>query len=609
LHNDETQKAVDYALDGITLARKLNFAKGEASIEHSLGIIYQDKGDYDKALSYYFSSLRIKEKLNDQQGMAVSYNNIGNIYRNQNNLKKALEYHMMALKIFQNSPFKKRIASSLNNIGNIYDNMGENEKALSYHLRALKIREEVGEKMGISASLNNIGLIYRNLKVYNLALDYFRKSLKIKEELADKAGIALTLNNIASVQIETNKIGDARQNALKALEIAKEVESKEQLKLAYLYLSQCDSASGDYKSAYQFFKAHSAIKDSIFNIESSEKTSELQALYESEKKEKEISVLQANQDIAESQNKKQRAIIWSVAAGLFLVIIFSIFVFNRWRLTRKQKAVIESQKQEVAEKNKEITDSINYAKRIQRGILPTDEDLKKCFKNFFVLYQPKDIVSGDFYWAVNGTSSKTGINVSLIAAVDCTGHGVPGAFMSMLGNTLLNQTIFDPEVIYPSDVLNFLNRELPQNLKSSGQEISIRDGMDMALCSFDWMNKKMYFAGANNPCWIIRDNTLIELKGDKQAISASTDTEKKPFRNQEYDFKEGDIIYLFTDGYADQFGGPKGKKFKYKQLEEVLLRHHQLPLNVQREKYGEIFAQWKGDLEQVDDVLLIAVKL
>jgi tetratricopeptide (TPR) repeat protein len=616
LRSSEPEAAVNYGTEGIQLAKKLGFIKGEAAIEHSLGIIYQDQGDYDKALSFYFSSLKIREKRADLQGMAVSYNNIGNIYRNQNNLKKALEYHRMALKIFENSPFRNRMASSLNNIGNIYDNMGEYEQALSYHLRALKIREEIGEKIGISASLNNIGLIYRNLKVYGPALDYFNKALKIKEEIGDQPGMSLTFNNIASVLIGKNKIAEARQNALKALEIARAVDSKEQQKLSYFYLSVCDSTAGNFKSAYENHKAYSAIKDSILNLESAEKTSELQALYESEKKEKAINELQASKVIADEQNKKQEFTIWTIGVGLLIVLVFSAFILNRWQVTKNQKSVIEAQKQEVVEKsreltekNKEITDSINYAKRIQRGILPTDDDIKKCFTNYFVLYQPKDIVSGDFYWAVNGTSSKTGINVSLIAAIDCTGHGVPGAFMSMLGNTLLNQTIFDPEVIYPSDVLNFLNRELPQNLKSSVHEISIRDGMDMALCSFDWKNSKMYFAGANNPCWIIRDNQLIELKGDKQAISASTDIEKKPFNNQQFEFRSGDTIYLFTDGYADQFGGPKGKKFKYQQLKDLLLKINPYFLAEQKKELSSAFNSWKGELEQVDDVLLIGVKM
>ncbi|MBA2610702.1 MAG: SpoIIE family protein phosphatase [Bacteroidetes bacterium] len=283
------------------------------------------------------------------------------------------------------------------------------------------------------------------------------------------------------------------------------------------------------------------------------------------------------------------------------------------RLIKEQNMLLElkvsERTAELAEKNKDITDSINYARRIQYGILPTDEDLKKGFNNYFVLYEPKDILSGDFYWTISMLSVISGNNLSIIAAADCTGHGVPGAFMSMLGHTLLNQTITLPSIKSPGDVLDFLNLELPKNLKSYEQDVTIRDGMDIALCAFDIKNKKLYFAGANNPCWIVRDNAIIEIKGDKQPISASNDMVKNNFTNHELDLKENDCIYLFTDGYADQFGGPKAKKFKYKQLQEKLIAVNSLPLSEQKQKLLNAFKDWKGNLEQVDDVLIIGIKV
>ncbi|MEO6304369.1 MAG: 7TM diverse intracellular signaling domain-containing protein [Bacteroidia bacterium] len=283
------------------------------------------------------------------------------------------------------------------------------------------------------------------------------------------------------------------------------------------------------------------------------------------------------------------------------------------RLVTEQNVFLEQKVKErtaeLAEKNKDITDSINYARRIQYGILPSEDDLKKCFDNYFVLYQPKDILSGDFYWSIHMNSNVTQMQLSIIAAADCTGHGVPGAFMSMLGHTLLNQTITNPNVKSPGDVLDFLNVELPKNLKSHEQDVTIRDGMDIALCAFDFANKKLFFAGANNPCWIIRDGVIIELKADKQPISASTDMEKYSFTNQEFDLKKDDCIYLFTDGFADQFGGPKGKKFKYKKLQENLITLNHLSLAEQKNKLSTIFKEWKGDLEQIDDVLIIGIKI
>ncbi len=283
------------------------------------------------------------------------------------------------------------------------------------------------------------------------------------------------------------------------------------------------------------------------------------------------------------------------------------------RLVTEQNTVLEQKVKErtaeLAEKNKDITDSINYARRIQYGILPSDEDLKKCFNDYFVLYQPKDILSGDFYWCIHMDSAITKNQLSIIAAADCTGHGVPGAFMSMLGHTLLNQTITNPAVKSPGDVLDFLNVELPKNLKSHEQDVTIRDGMDIALCAFDFKTKQLFFAGANNPCWIVRNGSIIELNADKQAISASNDMEKNGFTNQAFDLQKNDCVYLFTDGYADQFGGPKGKKFKYKKLQETLIALNQLSLSEQKSQLAKIFKEWKGDLEQIDDVLIIGIKI
>jgi len=283
------------------------------------------------------------------------------------------------------------------------------------------------------------------------------------------------------------------------------------------------------------------------------------------------------------------------------------------RIIKEQNVVLETKVKErtieLAEKNKEITDSINYARRIQDGILPSEEEIKKSFTDYFILYKPKDIVAGDFYWFLNTKTSVTNKNLGVIAAVDCTGHGVPGAFMSLIGHTLLNQTAKNPDVNSPADVLNYLNRELPHTLKSHGQESSIKDGMDMSLCAFDRQEMKLHFSGANNPVWIVRKNELIELKPDKQAITASDEMEKKPFTNHMFDLQKGDCIYLFTDGFADQFGGPKGKKFKYKQLQEVLFSVNGLAMPEQKINLDKKFVEWRGVLEQVDDVLIIGIKV
>jgi len=303
-------------------------------------------------------------------------------------------------------------------------------------------------------------------------------------------------------------------------------------------------------------------------------------------------------------------------AGRPAIVIYARDIRERLKLEeeiREQQAVIK-------EKNKDITDSINYARRIQAALLPSDAEIERYLSDHFILYKPKDIVSGDFYWFSSVSTTVPDAPVQhkmlLIAAVDCTGHGVPGAFMSLVGSTLLNQTITDVNVNHPSDALNYLNRELRKTLRRQMNDSSIRDGMDMTLCAIDLQNMKLEFAGANNPVFIIRNKELIELKGDKQPIGSDSDETKKPFSNQLFDLQHGDCIYLFTDGYADQFGGPKGKKFKYKQFQEYLLANHARPMKEQKIILDNCIEEWKafpktggGMHEQVDDILLIGLRV
>ena len=283
------------------------------------------------------------------------------------------------------------------------------------------------------------------------------------------------------------------------------------------------------------------------------------------------------------------------------------------KLVREQNSILEEKviqrTDELAQKNKDITDSINYAKRIQLAILPNEEDLDTCLQNHFVLYKPKDIVSGDFYWCKKITILE--IEYDVVAAVDCTGHGVPGAFMSILGNNLLDQAFMETTIQKPADVLNFLNKELPTKFKLHGKESTIQDGMDITLCFIDRKNKKLFYSGAHNPLWTISGaNKFLETKANKQGISASEDLLYKfPFTTNEIELQTGDTFYLFTDGYADQFGGPSKKKFRYKQLQDLLISINGLTMAERKNKLDVTITDWRGNLEQVDDILIIGVKI
>jgi serine phosphatase RsbU (regulator of sigma subunit) len=256
----------------------------------------------------------------------------------------------------------------------------------------------------------------------------------------------------------------------------------------------------------------------------------------------------------------------------------------------------------LVQKNKDITDSITYAKRIQQAILPTDKFVKDLLPESFVLYKPKDIVSGDFYWVAQWG------NHLLFAAVDCTGHGVPGAFMSIVGQNLLNQAVNEHGLTKPNLVLNALNKGVSRTL-GKNEDSQIKDGMDIALCALDKKRMILEFAGAYNPLWLLRNNEIIEIKGNKFPIGSFIDNSIQNFTNNEIQLQSGDILYIFTDGYADQFGGEKGKKFKYKNIKKILLENRNETMDRQKEILDKTLEKWKGDLEQLDDILFMGVKI
>jgi phosphoserine phosphatase RsbU/P len=301
------------------------------------------------------------------------------------------------------------------------------------------------------------------------------------------------------------------------------------------------------------------------------------------------------------------------------VALFTILLIHtRTNLTKKEiiarLALAESntqlaEKNEIIEeKNKDIRDSINYAQRIQQAMLPSAEKMSRELKDYFVLYKPKDIISGDFYWYTSTTTTPSvpekAEDIVVIAAVDCTGHGVPGALMSIIGGTILNQTSTTASVNTPAEALSYLNREITRTLNS------IKDGMDMSLCAINLKTLELQYAGANNPLYLLRKGQLTEVKADKQAIGADTENaDVKVFTNHVMTLEKGDCIYLFTDGFADQFGGPHGKKFKYKQFQQLILSMENKPMKDQQEIMDSAFEAWKGVLSQVDDVLVIGVRV
>lgn len=303
--------------------------------------------------------------------------------------------------------------------------------------------------------------------------------------------------------------------------------------------------------------------------------------------------------------------LYVVCIVLALLLLYVYFYYKISGLIKSNKelkekeqisAQIKRQKEELSQKNKSITDSIIYAKRIQEAIMPSEKGFKKILPDSFVLHIPKDIVSGDFYW-INQHHDKI-----FVAAVDCTGHGVPGAFMSLIGLELFRKITNNEGVEEPAQILNNLNKDFEQIFKDM-DNIVLRDGMDIAFCTIDNANHSLEFAGAYNPLYIIRDEKIIEIKGNRFPIGLNISDQEPHFETYKTEIRENDMIYIFSDGYADQFGGLEGKKFKYRRFRHLLLTIHSMPVETQLKILEKSINEWKGNLEQVDDILVIGIRL
>ncbi len=606
--------------------------KGIAISYNNIGIVNMHQGNDPEALKNYYASLKIREELGDKQDIAASYNNIGLLFTHQFNYSEALKNDSVSLKIYEDIKDKHNIALSHNNIGIILELQRNFQEALKNYLCALKIFEETGDKHSIASSYGNIGNLYKNEGNYQEEQKNYLAALKIQKEIGDKKGIANSLLILGIVELKLHKLKTAENYLNSALLISNEIGDLENIKNSHSGLNELYRSKGQWKDAYMHREISNAIKDSMDNIESKKKIIESTITNKFEKQEIDAKHEQDKKDaVTEAESKKQKIIILSVAIGLLIVLVSAVFILRSLRITRRQKNIIELQKNEVSkqkdisdtlriiaekqkhiveEKQKEILDSITYARRIQRALLTSDEYIKNNLPaEHFILFKPKDIVSGDFYWALRNPplSGETSRGLFYIAAADCTGHGVPGAFMSMLNISYFNENVIERSIRMPHDILNAQRTEIIKALNPPGSTEVSKDGMDCILCVYDFDKMLLHFAAANNPLWLVRNSELIEYKGDKMPVGKYTE-EMLPFTLQTIELQKGDIIYTSTDGFADQFG-TNGKKMMKKTFKEELLKIHQSPMKEQKEYLNNFFESWKGNTEQVDDVCIIGVKI
>jgi serine phosphatase RsbU (regulator of sigma subunit)/TPR repeat protein len=616
--------AIPYFHRSLVLAKKINHQTLLCYGYTYLGIVYWNQSNFPKALENYLLSLKISEAIHDKKGISACNNNIGLIYMDKKEYTKALEYFQKALKLNIELKDKNEIGSAYCNIGNVYLLMLDYPKALYYMQLSLKLRKEVNNEKGIGLCYAGLGATYKAEHKYTDAVYFFEKCYEVYKKIGDMQGVAGCFVNLGELHNDIGNFKSAKNYSEQAIELGKEIGDVNIEKIAHGNLSFAYSKLGNFEYAYKHHLKFKELTDSVFNIDNSKNFSDIKTTFEVEKKEIELKNEYKVQQVINLEEKKQQLlIIYSVGFLLFIVVVFLGLLYKRFKLTSKQKIIIELKEQEtqkqndvisrqkhlVEEKHKEITDSINYAERIQRSFLASDELLDEHLKNYFVFFQPKDVVSGDFYWASFAKASENNgrRNLFYLATADSTGHGVPGAIMSLLNITSIESAIKDGNTS-PADILNATRKTIIDRLKKDGSAEGGKDGMDCSLICFNFVNSTLTYSSANNPVWIVRENNLIELAPDKMPVGKH-DKDQTSFTQHEFHLQKGDTVYTLTDGLPDQFGGPNGKKYKYKQLKELLTSIATLPAEIQKEKLKESFVNWKGNLEQVDDVCVIGIRI
>lgn len=567
---------------------------------NNVGRVYSFKGDYLKAIDAYSESIAIAEKFDDREGIGVACANIGNLYADLGNYEKALVYYERGLKIHRERNDAKGISRALNNIGIVHEKYNQPEQALDKYEESLKIKRKLNDTRGMAATYSNIGFVHQNAyQDYDKAILFFKRSDSLSVQDKDDRERVNTLAKLGDAYGLKGDVEQGIECSGLSLQLAQKLGALRGVRFASFSLYRLYQQKKDYEKSLEMHILYKNTIDSIRLKEASEKL--IQREYEIRYKQKVAADSTKNaeaQKVKDAELVAQKAIAgrqkllsYFLYAGLLIALVFGVFVFNRFRVTNRQKKVIELQ-------NTEIVDSITYAKRIQNAILPPKAKVSKLLPDAFVLYRPKDIVAGDFYWMQELN------NIVLFAVADCTGHGVPGAMVSVVCNNSLNRAVREYGLTEPGQILDKTRDTVLEEFGKSEDEVN--DGMDIALCAIQ--GNRLSFAGANNPLWIIRDGgkEVEEIKGDKQPIGRFVTP--KPYRTHTVELMPGDSVYIFSDGFADQFGGARGKKYKSGRLKKTLLGIQSVTMQEQRVKLNEEFEQWRGSLEQLDDICIIGYK-
>ncbi|HTF06397.1 MAG TPA: tetratricopeptide repeat protein [Bacteroidia bacterium] len=640
----EFDEALKCHRKALAISKEMGDVHREAFCYSSIGNNYHMRGNFDSSIVWHSKSIEAARRVNEENIIAGSMGVIADAYSNQYNYPKAIETYLQALDLAEKKQDKHNTAFIYAGMSDIYQRQGDFSNAEKYLQMSISLSKQIGDisrscngeltmatlliQKGDTAEArrttedalhmaieNNYpiheawayrikGILKEKEKQFDEATAYYRKSLEISSKMGDQKEIAETRKHLAQILLLSGKTDEAIAEGEIALLLADTISSPGlKLQVAEI-LCKAYELKGNFATALSYSKMVKQLGDSLSNAENTKKQTELFLQHQFDKEKEQDRIEQAKLTAAQEARYQQQNIILTIAViGLFLLSGLVFLIFRGLRQKQKANEIISHQKKVVEEKNQEITDSIYYAKNIQEAMLPTPELISGMFREHFVFFRPRDIVSGDFFWVGQRNGRK------YFAVADCTGHGVPGGFMSMLGLTLLNEILDEKNIASPEHMLNELRTLVIQSLNKERKAGTVftRDGMDIALCCLIPEENKLLFSGANNGLYILRNGELFELDPDKQPIGAHE--HNRSFTLKEFSTQPGDVIVAFSDGYPDQFGGEKGKKMMYRNFRQIVVAASAKQGDARVQHLSGEFDRWKSNHAQIDDVCVMGIKI
>ena len=598
----DNARALEFYLEAYDNAVKYKQTDNQMIMLNNLGVAYKMSGLYEKAIETFRKGLVLNKRLNDDFQEAQLYLNIATVYDQRNLVKESYRYYRHSYAIFKKSNNLRQLSMVVYNL-TISSREAGDYKAAAAYLQEMEqiasvLKEDDYSSLLAQSKANYYGLIGKHRE----AMAEADKAIQLADSSYDLFQYGMLLMTKSNCHLNLKQYAEALHYSDLGQAIMERVGDQTQLANCYTSHYEIYKAMGDFKTALSYFEKARMLQESIISDEFDTKIATLNSLNELDKKDKQIELSKKQKQQVETENRRQAVqLIASLVIGA-LVLILLLFSARAYRLKKKANDLLNTQKQEIEfqkhlvdEKQKEILDSIHYAKRIQSTLLANRAFIDEQLPENFVLFKPKDIVSGDFYWATEKNDK------FYLAVCDSTGHGVPGAFMSLLNISFLKEAVVDKNIAGPHEILNHVRTKLIENISQEGA----RDGMDGIVLCFDRTTGKLTYAASQNRPVLVRNGELTEYPADKMPVGKSDNFQS--FSLFSIETEPGDMIFLYTDGYADQFGGPKGKKFKYRQLEELIVRNAGLSMEEQQEKLETAFESWRGDLEQVDDVAVVGI--